>query len=69
VTIPSIAALALPRSAGAVTRTFKVSPSQPAKQLREDAGTALIWSFVDTTRFDSFPVVGWRNPWQLISAA
>jgi hypothetical protein len=40
----STAALALPRSAGAVTRTLNASPSQPAMPLREDPGTTLIRS-------------------------
>ena len=38
----STAALALPRSAGAVTRTLSVSPSHPAMPFRDDAGTTLI---------------------------
>lgn len=37
----STAALALPRSGGAATRTFNVAPSQPATLLREDPGTTL----------------------------
>ena len=37
----STAALALPRSAGAVTRTRNVSPSQPAMPFREEPGTTL----------------------------
>jgi hypothetical protein len=40
--VASTAALAFPRSGCAVTRTLRVSPSQAATQLREDAGTTLI---------------------------
>lgn len=36
------AALALPRSDGALTRTLSVSPNQPAIPLRDDPGTTLI---------------------------
>ncbi len=42
----STAAFALPRSAGALTRTLSVSPSHPAMQSREDAGTTLIGSLI-----------------------
>jgi len=42
----SIAAFALPRSAGAVTRTFSVVSSQPAMPFLEAPGTALIWSLM-----------------------
>ena len=44
--IVSIAALALPRSAGAVTRTFSVLPNHPTTQSREDAGMALTCSLI-----------------------
>ena len=44
--IVSTARLALPRSAGAVTRTLSVSPSHPAMQFREDAGTTLIGNLI-----------------------
>jgi len=38
----STAAFALPRSGGALTRTLRVSPSQPAMLSREEAGTTLM---------------------------
>ena len=44
--VASTAALALPRSAGAVTLTLSVSPSHPAMPFREDAGIALICSLM-----------------------
>src|SRR5260221_435539 len=43
-TILSAAAFALPRSAGARTRTLRDSPSHPAMPSREEAGTTLIGS-------------------------
>ena len=46
----STAALALPRSAGALTRTLSVSPSQPAMPSREDPGTTLIGSLMGRPR-------------------
>ncbi len=42
----STATLALPPSAGAVTRTLSVSPSHPAIRFREDAGTTLIGNLI-----------------------
>ena len=47
----SAAAFALPRSAGALTRTLRVSPSQPAMQSREEAGTTLIKSLMVDSPF------------------
>jgi len=47
----STAALALPRSAGAFTRTLSVSPSQPAMPSREDPGTTLIGSLMGRSPF------------------
>lgn len=44
--VASTAALALPRSAGAATRTLSVSPSHPATQLCEDPGITLTWSLI-----------------------
>lgn len=38
----STAAFALPRSAGALTRILRASPSQPAMPSREEDGTTLI---------------------------
>ncbi len=47
----STAALALLRSLGVVTRTLSVSPSHPAMQLREDAGTTLIGNLIVVSPF------------------
>ena len=47
----STAALALPRSAGALTRTLSVAPTHPARQLREDPGTTLIGSLMVVSLF------------------
>src|SRR5438067_12573396 len=47
----SRAALVLPRSAGAVTRTLSVSPSHPAMQFRDDAGTTLIGNVMVVSPF------------------
>lgn len=44
--IVATAAFASPRSAGAVTRILRVSPSHPAMQFREDAGTTLIGNLI-----------------------
>jgi hypothetical protein len=44
--VVSTAAFALPRSGGAVTRTLRVSPSQPSTAFREDDGTTLIRSLI-----------------------
>ena len=47
----STAAFALPRSGGAVTRTLSVSPpNQPSTRLRDDPGTTLTWSLMETPR-------------------
>ena len=40
------AAFALPLSAGAVTRIFRLSPSHPEIPLRDDPGTTLSESFI-----------------------
>ena len=48
----STATFALLPSGGVVTRTLRISPSRPARQLREDAGTTLMVSFIFEPRFE-----------------